>query len=234
MMAKCPFSELPVELLACSVSCTLCWAWEVALRSLILSWFMLWAQASAEEAALFSWQMLFGMDERWWEKWAEGLKLVTAARCPLHLDVFSATFLSETSPLLVRSARLCETCGYLLWFARPFDCFWVTLHAALLCWILRLPGFGCKTELGCSYSAAFLEFLQCERLKGKGLVHGFSFLVLPCRKTPKCWKWKIWLIKIFKCRGEWDTYAQRFLLPFTVRQAKAGGRWKVEGLCKHR
>lgn len=179
-MAKYPFSDWPAELLACSVSCTLCWARGVLVRSLILSWFMLWTQASAEEAGLFWCKVFFRMVERWWDKWAGGLKVPC---CTLSWDVFSVMFSSDFPALLVKSTLIRKTCRFLLGFAQPFDCFWVMLHAALFCWTLWMPAFDCKTEMGCSFSAAFLEVLECVRLKGKGLVHGFSFLALPCRKT---------------------------------------------------
>lgn len=182
VMGMCQVTDLPVELLACSVSCTLCWACDIMVRSLILSWFMLWMQASAEEADLFWCKVLCGVDVSWWDKWAVGLKVALPC-CPLHLDLISLTFPSHLPALLGESTLLCETCGYLVWFAWLFDCFWLMLHAALLCWTLWMPGFDCKAEMGCSYSTAVLEFLECERLKGKGLVHGFSFLALPCRKA---------------------------------------------------
>lgn len=183
-MAKFPFSDWPVEPLACSVSCTLCWAWGVLVRSLILSWFMLWMQASAEEAGLLWCKVFFRTVARWWDKW--GLKLLIAPCCPLGWDVFSVIFSLELPVLIVKSTVLCKTCRFLLGFAWAFDSFWVMLCAASFCWTLWMPAFDCKTEIGCSFSAAFLEVLECVRLKGKGLVHGFSFLALPCRKTPKC------------------------------------------------
>lgn len=234
-MAKIsPFSDWPVEALACSVSCTLCWARGVLVRSLIRSWFMLGMQASAEEAGLFWCKVFFRMVERWSDKWAGGLKVLTVPRCPLSWDVFSVMCSLDLPALLVKSTLLRKKCRFLHGFAPAFECFWVMLRAELFCWTLWMPAFGCNTEMGCSFSAAFLELLGCVRLNGKGLVHGFSFLALPCRKTPKWWKLKFWLIEIFKSRGEWDTYSQRFLLPFTVRQAKAGGSWKMKGLGKHR
>lgn len=233
-MAKCPSSDWPAELLACSVSCTPRWARGVMERSLILSWVMLWMQASAEEAGLFGCKVFLWTVERWWDKWAGGLTVLTVPCCPFSWDVFSVMCSSALPALLVKSTLLRKTCRFLLGFVRPFDCSWVMLRAALFWWTPWMPAFDCKTEMCCSFSAAFLEVLEYVRLKGKGLVHCFSFLVLPCRKTPKCWKLKLWLIQIFKSRGEWDTYSQRFLLPLTVGQAKAGGSWKMEGLYKHR
>lgn len=195
---------------------------------------MLWMQATTEEAGLFWSKVFFGVVERWWDKWAGGLKVLTVPSCPLSWDLFLVMLSSDLPGLLVKSALLCKTCRFLLGFACPFDCFWVMPHAALFCRTLWIPASDCKTEMGCSFSAALTEVLECVRLKGKGLGRCFSFLALPCKKTGKCWKLKPWLIQFFKSRGEWETYSQRFLLPFTARQAKVGGSWKRERLCEHR
>lgn len=175
-MAKCPFSDWPAELAcwtwACSVRCAPPWAWGVLERSWILSWVMLWMQASA---GLCWCKVSFWMVERWWDKWAGGLKVLTVPCCPLSWDVFSVIFSSALPTLIVRSTLLRKLCKCLLGFARPFDCSWVMLRAALFWWTPWMP------EMCCSFSAAFLEVLEYVRLKGKGLVNCFSFLVLPCR-----------------------------------------------------
>lgn len=174
--------NLPSELLEglpFALGCMFWGALGVLVGDLRLSRFMLSTQACAEVAALFWGKVSFGTDDGGWDEFAKVFNLAAGTHCPGGWDVFPW----DVPAPLVESTLLSKVAGCLVSFELLFGVFRRSLHIFLVGCTVRVAVLDCETIRSCSFSAATLELLGWDRLKGIGLVHGFFFFAFPCRNT---------------------------------------------------
>lgn len=152
--------------------CMLWGAQRVLVGDLRLSRFMSSTQDCADDVALFCGKVLIESYE-----FADVLNFLEGPQCPAVWGVFPWHFPAPC----VESTLLSGEAGGLDCF--EFGVFRRSLHVFLLWCRGRVAVRDRVTDWSGFSSAAPLELLGCDRLKGIGLVQGFFFLALPWRNT---------------------------------------------------
>lgn len=142
-----------------------------------LSRFMSSTQDCAEDAAVFCGKVLIES----WEQ-ANVFNFLEGLQCPAVWGVFPWDFPAPCVESTLPSDAAGVLDGFELGVLRR------SLQMLLLWCGGRVAVRDRRTVWSGSSSAFALELLGWDRLKGIGLVHGFFFLVLPCRDAHNTWQ----------------------------------------------